>query len=111
MDRPPVEFRPARGRPPRRGRAGLLRLTFGWILTVGGLLLALPFVPGPGFLFLLGGLGLLSSESRAVRRLLRRLREWRLMRRALKEAERAGVRIDLDDDEETDDEERPAAGD
>ena len=82
----------------------MLRLIFGWVLLVIGLILAIPFVPGPGFIFVLGGLGLLSSESRAIRRLLRRLREWRLLRRAMREAERVGVRLDLDDDEQ---DERP----
>ncbi len=104
MDRPPrhphLDHRSTR----RRGKGSLLRLIFGWVLLVIGLILAIPFVPGPGFIFVLGGLGLLSSESRAIRRLLRRLREWRLLRRAMREAERVGVRLDLDDDEQ---DERP----
>lgn len=104
MERPSGDPRPDRRSKERRGKGSLLRLIFGWVLLVVGLILAIPFVPGPGFIFFLGGLGLLSSESRAIRRLLRRLREWRLLRRAMREAERAGVRLDLDDDDEEQDE-------
>ncbi len=104
MDRPPRDPRLDHRSTRRRGTGSLLRLIFGWVLLVIGLILAIPFVPGPGFIFVLGGLGLLSSESRAIRRLLRRLREWRLLRRAMREAERVGVRLDLDDDEQ---DERP----
>lgn len=100
MDHPRGDLR-SRHRPAgRRGRGSLVRLVLGWVMMVVGLILSVPFVPGPGFIFLLGGLGLLSSESRTIRRLLRRLREWRLMRRAMREAERAGVRLDLDDEEQ-----------
>ena len=102
-------FRPPdSGGPKRRKRGGILRLVFGWILTVFGLVLALPLVPGPGFVFLLAGLALLSSESKAVRKFLRRLREWRLVRRAMREAERAGVKLELDDDDEEPDDSRGA---
>jgi len=104
MERPPGDPRPDRRSREPRGKGSLLRLIFGWVLLVVGLLLAIPLVPGPGFIFLLGGLGLLSSESRAIRRFLRRLREWRLLRRAMREAERAGLRLDLDDEEQ---DERP----
>ncbi len=104
MDRPPRYSRLDHRSTGRRGKGSLLRLIFGWVLLVIGLILAIPFVPGPGFIFVLGGLGLLSSESRAIRRLLRRLREWRLLRRAMREAERAGVRLDLDVDDEEQDE-------
>ncbi|MEE9292675.1 MAG: PGPGW domain-containing protein [Acidobacteriota bacterium] len=104
MDHPPRDPRLDHRSTRRRGKGSLLRLIFGWVLLVIGLILAIPFVPGPGFIFVLGGLGLLSSESRAIRRLLRRLREWRLLRRAMREAERVGVRLDLDDDEQ---DERP----
>src|SRR5262245_19591098 len=77
----------------------LIRLAVGWLLTLVGL--ALLVLPGPGLLFLLPGLTLLSAESLWVRRILRRLRERRLVRRAIREAEKAGIRIDLgaDDDE------------
>ncbi|MFQ5877524.1 MAG: PGPGW domain-containing protein [Acidobacteriota bacterium] len=85
----------------RKGRASrVARLTIGCLLTAGGAILAVPLVPGPGFLLLLGGIALLSAESPAVRRLLRRLRDWRLMRRAMHEAARAGVRLGVDEDEE-----------
>ena len=104
MDLPPRDSRLDHRSTGRRAKGSLLRLIFGWVLLVIGLILAIPFVPGPGFIFVLGGLGLLSSESRAIRRLLRRLREWRLLRRAMREAERVGVRLDLDDDEQ---DERP----
>ncbi|OLD65019.1 MAG: hypothetical protein AUI47_03265 [Acidobacteria bacterium 13_1_40CM_2_68_5] len=76
----------------------LVRLTFGWALTALGF--ALLFLPGPGLLFLLPGLTLLSAESLWVRRLLRRLRERRLVRRAMNEAEKVGIRFDLGPDDE-----------
>jgi len=76
----------------------VLRLAVGWTLTVIGF--ALLFLPGPGLLFFLPGLTLLSAESRWVRRQLRRLREKRLVRRAISEAERAGIRFDLGPDDE-----------
>ncbi|MBI4168466.1 MAG: hypothetical protein HY510_00860 [Acidobacteria bacterium] len=78
----------------------VIRLTVGWILTVAGLVLMIPLVPGPGILFLLSGITLLSAESRGVRNLLRRLREWRLMRRAMREAEKVGVNFNLDKDDD-----------
>ena len=87
-----------------RTKAGrIIRLVAGWSLVVGGLILAIPFVPGPGVVLFIFGVGLLSSESRFVRRVLRQLREWRLMRRAMREAARAGVRFDLDDEEDEQD--------
>lgn len=78
----------------------VVRLTVGWILTVAGLVLMIPLVPGPGILLLLPGITLLSAESRSVRNGLRRLREWRLMRRAMREAERVGVNFNLDKDDD-----------
>lgn len=110
MERPPGDPPPRQRSTGRRRKSSLLRLVFGWVLTVVGLILAIPFVPGPGFIFLLGGLGLLSSESRFIRRLLRRLREWRLIRRAMREAERAGIRLDLDDEEQDERPGPPPAG-
>jgi len=77
-----------------RGAGRIFRLTIGWILTVAGLVLSVPFIPGPGFLFFLSGVALLSTESRWVRQILRRLRERRLVRRAMREAERVGFKID-----------------
>ena len=92
---------PEPGRPPKRvGR--IVRLATGWTMTVAGLILG-PIPILPGFVLLVPGIALLASESRFLRRQLRSLREWRLMRRALREAERAGLKIDLDggdDDEE-----------
>jgi UPF0716 family protein affecting phage T7 exclusion len=77
----------------------LARLAAGWVLTITGVvLILLPVVPG--FFLVLPGLAILSAESRWVRRLLRRVREQALMRRAMREAERAGFRIDLGPDEE-----------
>ena len=83
----------------------------GWVLIVSGLILAIPFVPGPGFILLLGGVALLSSESRWLRGLLRRYREHRLMKQALRAAERAGVKIDLDAGSPGDEETRDAPRD
>jgi uncharacterized protein (DUF58 family) len=80
----------------------VLRLTAGWVLTVVGIILMVPLVPGPGILLLLPGVTLLSAESRWVRRRLRQLREWRLMRRAMREAEKVGVNFNLDATEEAD---------
>ncbi len=77
----------------------IVRLAAGWALTVSGLvLIVLPVVPG--FFLLFPGLAVLSAESRWVRRLLRRVRQQRLMKRAMRQAERAGIRIDLGADEE-----------
>ncbi|MGH9749884.1 MAG: PGPGW domain-containing protein [Candidatus Polarisedimenticolia bacterium] len=83
----------------------LVRLSAGWGLTVGGLILMV--MPGPGILLFLPGLALLSAESRTVRRWIRRWREQRLVRRALREAERVGFKLDPGPDD--DDEDRPAA--
>jgi len=84
----------AGGRPARRG-GRIARLAAGWVLT--GLGLPLLLLPGPGLLFIFFGVGLLSSENRWLRRRLRELRQYRLMRRAMREAERMGVRFDLDE--------------
>jgi hypothetical protein len=79
----------------------ILRLTFGWMLVVAGLILG-PVPVFPGFVLFLPGLTLLCAESRWLRRQLRRLREKRLMRRAMREAERIGLKIDLDSDADGD---------
>ena len=76
----------------------LVRLGLGWLLTVVGI--ALLVLPGPGILFLIPGLTLLSAESLWVRRSLRRLRERRLVARAIREAERAGIKIDFGPDDD-----------
>jgi len=76
----------------------LVRLGTGWFLTLVGVVLV--FLPGPGILFLLPGLTLLSAESRWVRQLLRRAREYRHVRRAMRSAEKAGFKIDPGPDDE-----------
>lgn len=76
----------------------IVRLGTGWLLSVVGF--ALLFLPGPGLLFLVPGLTLLSAESVWVRRFLRRTRERRLVSRALREAERAGIKIDFGPDDD-----------
>jgi hypothetical protein len=86
----------------RRRIGRVIRLAAGWTLTLFGLLLML--TPGPGLVLFLPGLALLSAESHLVRRLIRRWREQHLVRRALREAERVGIRIDPGPD---DDEDRP----
>ena len=75
-----------------------VRLGVGWLLTVIGILLLI--LPGPGILFLIPGLTLLSAESLWVRRFLRRLREKRLVRQAMRQAEKAGIKINLDTDDD-----------
>ena len=95
------------GEKPRatRGRRGrLIRLATGWVLTVGGVVLG-PVPVLPGFVLLVPGIAILCAESRWLRSLLRRYREWRYLKRALREAERVGVRINLDHDPEVDGEE------
>lgn len=91
-------------RRPRRGR--LLRLTLGWLLTLAGAILG-PVPILPGAVLLLPGIAILCAESRWIRSLLRRYRERRLLKRALREAERVGLRINLDHDPEVDGEEPP----
>jgi UPF0716 family protein affecting phage T7 exclusion len=95
--------------PPRTRSARLARLTLGWAMTIGGLILGpVPIVPG--FVLLIPGLALLAAESRFIRGQLRRLREKRLMRRAMREAERVGIRIDLGQDGDEDDPPPPGPG-
>ncbi len=80
---------------PKPGR--IIRLVAGWVLTVAGLILGpVPIVPG--FVLLVPGIAILCAESRWLRRLFRRYREQRLMKTALREAERVGLKIDLDAD-------------
>lgn len=86
----------------RKRAWSLFRLGSGWFLTVVGL--AFIPLPGPGILLVLPGLTLLSAESRWVRGLLRRVREQRHVRRAMRQAEKAGFKIDPGPDED-----RPAA--
>ena len=92
-------------KPGRRKKGSLFRLISGWFLLVAGLILSIPFVPGPGFVLVFGGIALLSSESRKVRNLIRRHRDKRLIKRALREAERVGLKINLDADLDVGDEE------
>ena len=93
--------------PRRRGR--VIRLATGWGLTLAGLILG-PIPILPGFVLLLPGIAILCAESRFLRSLMRRYREQRIMKQALREAERVGIRINLDHDPEVDGEER-ATGD
>jgi uncharacterized protein (DUF58 family) len=81
-----------------------MRLATGWALTVGGVVLG-PVPVLPGFVLLIPGIAILCAESRWLRSLLRRYRERRYLKRALREAERVGVRIDLEHDPEVDGEE------
>ena len=59
------------------------RIVGGTVCIIVGIILSLPLVPGPGVLFVVGGLGLLSHEFEWARR----LRDWaqrefhRLLRR------------------------------
>jgi hypothetical protein len=94
----------------RRKKGSLFRLISGWVLLVAGLILSIPLVPGPGFVLVFGGIALLSSESRRVRNLIRRHREKRLIKRALREAERVGLKINLDADLDVGDEEDDPPG-
>ena len=91
-------------RRPRRGR--FLRLTLGWGLTIAGAILG-PVPVLPGAVLLIPGIAILCAESRLVRSVLRRYRERRLLKKALREAERVGLKINLDHDPEVDGEEPP----
>lgn len=51
------------------------RIVLGLVLVVAGVLLSLPFVPGPGLLLVFGGLTVLSTEFEWARRLRERLRD------------------------------------
>lgn len=51
-----------------------LRVTAGLVLVVVGAVLALPMVPGPGLLLVVGGLALLGQEFHWARRLNQWLR-------------------------------------
>ncbi|HEU4402591.1 MAG TPA: PGPGW domain-containing protein [Candidatus Polarisedimenticolia bacterium] len=82
----------------RRRAWSLVRVITGWILTIAGLVL-IPVPVLPGFLLVIPGVALLAAESRWVRRLLRRMRDHRLLRRAMREAEKAGLRIEEEPDE------------
>lgn len=78
-----------------------MRLTSGWLLVIAGAILG-PMPVVPGFLLAVPGLAILAAESRWIRSLLRRHREKKLMRDALREAERVGLKINLDHDPEVD---------
>ena len=51
------------------------RIVIGVALVLVGVVLSLPFVPGPGLLFVFGGLTVLGSEFEWARRLQDRMRE------------------------------------
>lgn len=91
----------------RRGR--LFRLVTGWVLTIGGLVLG-PVPILPGMVLLVPGIAILCAESRWLRSLLRRYRERRYLKQALREAERVGLKINLDHDPEIDGEEADPPG-
>lgn len=61
------------------------RVAIGLALVVGGAILSLPFVPGPGLLLVFGGLGLLSGEFEWARRLREHMRD--LFRHATRRAD------------------------
>src|SRR5436309_1378785 len=83
---------PAEGAPTGRPQSGrYLRLALGWVLTVAGAILG-PVPVLPGAVLLIPGLAILCAESRWVRSVLRRYRQQHLMRKALKEAERLGIK-------------------
>jgi putative transmembrane protein PGPGW len=82
----------------KKSPSRIWRLAAGWALTIGGLILG-PVPILPGFVLLIPGLALLCAESRWLRVLLRRHKEKRLIRRAIAEAERVGIRLNLERDE------------
>jgi len=82
-----------------------IRLGIGWLLTSLGIVLLV--LPGPGVLFLVPGLTMLSAESSWVRRILRRARERWYIRRAMREAEKVGITFDLGPDEDGPDDSSP----
>jgi uncharacterized protein (DUF58 family) len=89
----------------RRGR--WIRLATGWVLTIAGVILG-PVPVLPGVVLLVPGIAILCAESRWIRSVLRRYREQRLMKKALKEAARVGITINLEHDPEVDgDDHRP----
>src|SRR5260221_2385612 len=79
----------------------LWRLAAGWALTIGGLILG-PIPILPRFVLLIPRLALLCAESRWLRMLVRRPKKKRLIRRAIQEAERVGIRLNLERDEPDD---------
>jgi hypothetical protein len=70
-------------------------------LTVSGAILG-PVPVLPGAVLMIPGIAILCAESRWVRSVLRRYRQQYLMKKAIKEAERLGIRINLDHDPEVD---------
>jgi len=85
------------------------RLTVGWVLTVAGAILG-PVPVLPGAVLLIPGVAILCAESRWVRALLRRYHHQHLMKKALREAERLGIKINLDHDPEVDGRLPPSPG-
>ena len=94
---------------PTRRAGRIIRLATGWVLVAGGIILG-PVPILPGFALLLPGLALLATESRFMRGWLRSLRQKRLMRRAMREAERVGFKFDLGQDGEGDEADPPDHG-
>jgi uncharacterized protein (TIGR02611 family) len=52
-----------------------VRIVMGFTVIVIGLLLAIPGVPGPGFLVIIGGLAILATEYAWAKRYLKRIKE------------------------------------
>ena len=95
--------------PPPRKRGRKWRLLTGWVLTIAGIILG-PVPVLPGVVFLVPGIAILCAESRWIRNLLRRYRERRILRKALREAERVGIKINLEHDPEIDGEREDPPG-
>ena len=57
---------------PRRGKGVgmVLRNVLGWLMIVGGVVLSMPLVPGPGFVLILAGVAIVDFPGR--RKLLRK---------------------------------------
>ena len=68
---PPLEEKPSQYRRARH----IVRSVMGFTVIVIGLVLAIPGVPGPGFLIIIGGLAILATEYVWARRYLKRLQD------------------------------------
>lgn len=87
--------------PEKRRRRRMVRLVMGWgLIVIGAILGPVPILPGA--VFLIPGIAIVCAESRWIRAILRRHREKKLMKQALREAERVGLKINLDHDPDVD---------
>jgi len=68
---PPTENKPSQYRRARH----IVRSVMGFTVIVIGLILAIPGVPGPGFLIIIGGLAILATEYVWARRYLNRIKD------------------------------------